>query len=112
MYSISIKTINNQQVAEVIAEQIVIYTPEDGLNVLGDLYYQNVDKIVLQLHHFAPTFFDLNTGLLGELLQKFSNYRMQLLIVGDIEPYTLKSKSLNDFVAECNKGNQINFIST
>jgi hypothetical protein len=46
----------------------------------------------------------------GEILQKFSTYRVQLTIVGDFSMYN--SKSLKDFIFESNKGNQINFISS
>ena len=34
---------------------------------------------------------------------------MPLIIVGDFSKY--KSKSLNDFIFESNKGSQVNFVS-
>ena len=37
----------------------------------------------------------------GEILQKFSNYRVRLAIVGDFTPYS--SKSIKDFIYESNK---------
>jgi hypothetical protein len=43
----------------------------------------------------------------GEILQKFTNYRMRLAIVGDFSIFS--SKSLQDFIYESNKGKQINF---
>ncbi|MDO4771844.1 DUF4180 domain-containing protein, partial [Porphyromonas sp.] len=55
-----------------------------------------------------PDFFDLKTKIAGDILQKFSQYQMPLVIVGDFSKY--KSKSLNDFIFECNKGKQINFV--
>ena len=42
-----------------------------------------------------------------EILQKFSNYRMKLAIVGDFSGY--RSKSLRDFIGECNRGSLIFF---
>jgi hypothetical protein len=46
----------------------------------------------------------------GEILQKFSNYRMRLAIVGDFSEY--KSKSLRDFIRESNRTGTINFVGT
>ncbi|WP_246213132.1 DUF4180 domain-containing protein [Aminipila butyrica] len=52
-------------------------------------------------------FFDLRTGFAGEVLQKFSNYNFKMAIVGDFSIYT--SKSLQDFIYECNNGRLIFF---
>lgn len=46
----------------------------------------------------------------GEILQKFSNYRVRLAIVGDFTSYS--GKSIRDFIYESNKKGQINFVST
>ena len=55
----------------------------------------------------VSSFPKLQTGLAGDILQKFSNYRVKLAIVGDFSKY--KSKSLHDFIRESNKGNRIFF---
>jgi spore coat polysaccharide biosynthesis predicted glycosyltransferase SpsG len=54
-------------------------------------------------------FFKLRTGVAGELLQKCSNFRIRLAIVGDFSEYT--SKSLRDFIYESNKGNLVYFTN-
>ena len=83
---------------------------EDGLNLLGNLYFQGYDKIIIYEKDITPDFFDLKIGIAGELLQTFSNYRISLAIVGDFSKY--KSKSLHDFIFESNKGKHINFVLT
>ena len=55
-------------------------------------------------------FFDLQTKLAGEILQKFSNYRIRLVIVGDWSKYT--SRSLEAFIYESNRGKTVNFSSS
>ena len=102
--------INDTKIAEVISEINIINSVEDGLDLLGDLYYQGFDKIVIHEKDITPDFFDLKSGIAGEILQKFSNYRVRLAIVGDFSKYT--SKSLRDFIYESNKGKQINFVSS
>ncbi|MBF6628429.1 MAG: DUF4180 domain-containing protein [Proteiniphilum sp.] len=102
--------IRNAKIAEIIADELVIRTPDDALNLLGNLYYQGYDKIILHGKNIIPDFFDLKTGLAGEILQKFSQYRMPLVIVDDFSMY--KSRSLKDFIYESNKGKHINFLGS
>jgi hypothetical protein len=100
--------INDTKVAEVISEGTVINSVEDGLDLLGNLYYQDYDKIIIHEKNVTPAFFDLKNRMAVEILQKFSNYRVHLAIVGDFSKYT--SKSVNDFIYESNKGKFINFV--
>ena len=100
----------NLTIAEIIAKNIIIATIEDGTDLVGDLYYQGFDKVVLYEKNITPSFFDLKTRMAGEILQKFSNYKISLTIVGDFSKY--KSKSLNDFIFESNKGSTVNFVSS
>lgn len=108
--NIETHTINNTKIAEVIAEQIIINSAEDGLDLLGNLYYQGFDKIIIYEKNITPDFFDLKTGIAGEILQKFSNYRIPLAIIGDFEKY--QSKSIKDFIFESNKSKHINFVNS
>jgi len=50
---------------------------------MADIYYQGFDAIILHEKTITPVFFDLKTGIANEILQKFSNCRMRLAIVGD-----------------------------
>jgi hypothetical protein len=102
--------INDTNIAEVISEANVVNKVEDGIDLLWNLYYQGFDRIIIYEKNITPVFFDLKTGIAGEILQKFSNFRVQLAIVGDFSKYN--SKSLNNFIYESNKGRLINFVST
>lgn len=96
--------------AEVVSEDLVIQSAGDGLDLLGDLYYQGFHAIIWHEKNITPDFFDLKNGLAGEILQKFSNYRMRLSIVGDFARF--ESKSLRDFILESNKGKLVSFVGT
>ena len=102
--------LNDTKIAEVISTDVVIRTVEDGVDLVGNLYYQDYDKVVIHQENITPDFFDLKTGIAGEILQKFSNYRVRLAIVGDYTPYS--GKSIRDFIFESNKSGQINFVSS
>ncbi len=102
--------VNGIRIAEVISDERIVNTVDDALQLLVDLYYQEFDKVILYAKNVHPDFFDLKTKMAGEILQKFSNYRVQLAIVGDFDQYP--GKSLKDFIYECNKGQAINFVPT
>ncbi|WP_426482570.1 DUF4180 domain-containing protein [Chryseobacterium sp. R2ACT005] len=102
--------INTIKIAEVISDQIIIQSAQDGLDLMGNVYYQGFDKVILYEKNITPEFFDLKTKIAGEILQKFSNYRIGLAIVGDFDKYD--SKSLKDFIFESNKTRHVNFLKS
>jgi hypothetical protein len=100
----------DRQVAELVSDGIIIRSAEEALDLMGNLYYQGFDKIILYQENLSPEFFDLENGMAGEILQKFSNYRMQLAVVGDFSRHS--RKSVRDFIYESNQGRQVNFVNT
>lgn len=102
--------INNIKIAEFISDEIIIKSAQDGLDLLGNVYYAGFEKLVIHKQNITDDFFELKNGLAGEILQKFSNYRISLFIVGDFSEFT--SKSLNDFIYESNQSKQVNFLNS
>lgn len=107
---IKIHTLNDSSIAEIISDNMIIQSAEDGLDLLGYLYFQDFEKVIIHEKNITPDFFDLRNGMAGEILQKFSNYRMKLAIIVDFTKYS--SKSLNDFMFESNKIGNINFVDS
>ena len=83
---------------------------QDALDLFGELYGQDYDGIIIYEKNMTPDFFDLKTRLAGEILQKFSNHRIRLVIIGDWSKYT--SRSLEAFICESNRGKTVNFSSS
>lgn len=100
--------IGNTKIAEVISDDIIIGSAQDGLDLLGNIYYQDFDKVIIHEKNITQEFFDLKTKMAGDILQKFSNYRVKLAIVGDFSKY--ESKSIKDFIFESNQTKHINFV--
>ena len=65
------------------------------------------DTVVMDRESLTDDFFDLKTGIAGEFLQKVSNYRKRLIILGDYRGMT--SKAFRDFMYESNKTGQVIF---
>ena len=95
---------------EIRSEEQFINNVQDVLDLFGELYGQYYDGIILYERNITHDFFDLQTRLAGEILQKFSNYRIRLVIVGDWSKYT--SRSLEAFICESNRGKTVNFSSS
>lgn len=92
---------NDIQIAEIISDEVIIHDTESALDLLGNVYYQGFDKIILHEKNVIPSFFDLKTKIAGDILQKFAQYRMPVGIVGEFSKY--QSNSLNQFIYETNK---------
>lgn len=107
---IQIKEINGSKIAEVISDEVLINEVQDALDLMANCDYQGSRKVIINEKNINSDFFDLKTGIAGEILQKFSTYNFQLAIIGDFSKF--KSKSLHDFMFESNKYGRINFVSS
>ena len=97
-------------IAEVASDEVVVATEQDAVDLIGNASYQGASHVLLNEAHLASEFFDLACGLAGEVLQKFANYRMGLVVVGDFE--NVESRSLRAFVLESNRGDRVAFVAT
>lgn len=100
--------ITEGSIAELTDKNIIISSTQDILDLFGELIPHNCSRIVIRENNFHPDFFNLKTGLAGDILQKFSNYNMKLAIIGCFTK--ISSKSLQDFIRECNRGKMIFFL--
>jgi len=101
---------NGTRIAELTSDDLLVSSVEEGFDLMINICYSEIDKMILHEKNIVPEFFDLKTGIAGELLQKFSNYRMRLAIVGDFTAYP--GKSIHDFMFESNKLGNINFVGS
>jgi hypothetical protein len=100
--------IGNIVVAELMDENFVVTEVQEMLDLMGDSGANDCYRLILNEKNLHPDFFRLHTGFAGEILQKFSTYGFKLAIIGDFSKY--KSKSLQDFIYESNRGNRIFFV--
>ena len=105
-----IHDLDNTKVAELISDEQIINSLDNALDVMGNASYLGAYAVLVKKEQITPEFFDLKTGVAGEILQKFSTYNMQLGIMGDFSK--INSQSLRDFIYESNKMGRIVFGST
>ncbi|WP_433532780.1 DUF4180 domain-containing protein [Micromonospora sp. CA-263727] len=82
----------------------------DALDLIGATYGR-ADVVAVPAGRFDERFFVLRTGLAGEIMQKFVNYRVRLVVVGDISAQVSASTALRDLVTESNRGRQVWFVA-
>lgn len=101
--------IHNFKIVEFISNEIILNNPQDILDLMVLAGEKDASKIILHENNINPDFFELKTGLAGEVLQKAVNYHIKLAILGDFNKFI--SKSLKSFILESNNGNQFFFVS-
>lgn len=106
---IKISEQNGSRVAVIGGTDCRIAGAQDALDLIATLGYEyGAQKFTLPQGALDPRFFDLSTGLAGEILQKFVNYRAHVAIIGDFS--APRSQSLADFIRESNRRGSIFFL--
>ena len=103
-------TIHGTPALVLSADGALLDTIEAATEMIGDAAWGQVELVVIPVERLTDDFFELRTGLAGEVTQKYVNYRLRLAIVGDIEARLADSVSLAAWVAESNRGRQLWFV--
>lgn len=107
----TLQTINDVSVLMCEAEGEPIAGEREALDCIGDAGYQGARWAVIPVERFDDAFFRLNTRVAGAIIQKFVQYRVGLVVLGDISRHTEASSALRDFVRECNRGTHTWFLA-
>lgn len=87
-----------------------VATEQDALDqLIGGAFYR-ADVVAVPAERLDVRFFDLSSGLAGAIMQKFVNYRVRLVVIGDIAHHLRASSALPDLVRESNEGGHIWFL--
>jgi len=87
-----------------------IQAERDAIELIGEALGHRAQMIVIPTERLTQEFFRLRTGVAGDIVQKFVQYRRRLVIVGDITRYLTDSSAFASFVTEANRGNDIWFM--
>jgi hypothetical protein len=106
-------------ILEVAGRRILLCAPAgarlqqsgDANDFLAEAWGQEVDMLAIPVERLGEGFFDLRSGLAGEVGQKFANYRMPLVVIGDLTQWIAKSRAFRDYVREANAGSGLWFVA-
>jgi hypothetical protein len=81
----------------------------DLVDLVGEALGAGAELIVIPTDALDPAFFELRSGLAGELVQKCVTYGLRLAIVGPLPDAARASRAFRAFVSESNRGSQVRF---
>lgn len=101
---------NGNRCVLVESERIVIETSKDILDLVANAYYETkTNAIVISKDLISESFFNLSSGVLGDVLHKIKGYNARIAIYGD---FSNESKEFKEFAHECDKGEIAYFTRT
>jgi uncharacterized protein DUF4180 len=103
--------IHGQRILELPAEGPLLRTGQDANDLIGEAKSSGASLVVLPIARLDPAFFELRTGVAGEMVQKFVTYQVPVAIVGDTSQLESESKSLRDFIYESNRRGSVWFLA-
>jgi hypothetical protein len=89
------------------AEGPTISDARDAVRLIEQVLGERASVVVVPAVRFSDAFFQLRTGVAGEVLQKMMNYRLKLAIVGDVSAHVAESKAFRDLVIEADRGRDL-----
>lgn len=88
-----------------------IDTADAARDLIGEAMAQGASIIVVPVTRLDPSFFQLRSGLAGDVLQKVVNYGRKLAVVGDISAHVAASDAFRDVVREADRGESVYFAA-
>jgi hypothetical protein len=104
-------TLHGARIPECEADGPRLKHDRDAVDVVGAALSERANLVVIPVSRLGDEFFVLKTRVAGEIIQKFVNYGLRLVIVGDIARHVAESDALRDFVYETNRGKQVWFLA-
>ena len=96
---------NGKTYLECLPSMAPITSARDALDLVALCGENGTQRLMLHAAHLPPAFFDLKTGLAGEVLLKFTNYRVKVVAVvtpdlvgeGRFAEMAMEANHFNDF---------------
>jgi hypothetical protein len=106
----TLEEIGGKRVASLPPDGDPLGLEASALDVIGQLFGQEVDVVAIPVVRMRDDFWQLRNGLLGGFAQKFTNYRLRLAFVGDLTPQIASSTAFAAYVIESNRRRDVLFV--
>jgi hypothetical protein len=87
-----------------------ITSERDIFSMLEACYEKQTNNLIILESCLHTDFYDLRTGLAGEIFHKLSTYQIKAAFVGQWSE--IENERFQELKYECNKGNQFHFTPT
>ena len=99
------------RVLDVPVEGPVVDDEQSALDVIGDAFGAEASVVAVPVARLGPEFFRLASGVAGAVVQKFVNYRLRLVVVGDLGRHGSAEGPLADWIREANGSRELWFVA-
>jgi len=106
-----VREIGGLRVLECAPDGAPLARAGDVSDFISAAWEHQAGLVAIPVERLSEDFFHLRTGLAGEAIQKFVNYRIRLAIVGDVSRFTADGAALRDFITESNRGEHVWFAA-
>jgi hypothetical protein len=89
-----------------------VVTPSNLPEAMAAAFAGGARTLAIAVDCLDPAFFELRTGVAGEIVQKLVNYRLRLAVVGGLPEAAVASRAFAAFVREGNRGDGPWFVAT
>jgi Domain of unknown function (DUF4180) len=93
----------DEQILVYDAESPVIENARQATDLIGEALWRGATVLAIPAEKLSTDFFQLRSGLAGEIAQKAVNYRLKLAVIGDISTHVAASNALRDWVREADR---------
>jgi PadR family transcriptional regulator AphA len=97
-------TINSESYLECLPGQERLESEADALDLVAACGENGTSRLMLHAENLTEDFYQLQSGLTGKILLKFSNYRLRVATV--LTPELVNRGRFRDMAVETNRGNQ------
>jgi hypothetical protein len=96
----------------VVESEGVLIGGREARDLLAEAFGEGATMLAVPVGRLEPAFFDLRSGVAGDILQVSATYRTRLAIVGDLPEPAASSDAFAALVRESNAGTQHWFVSS
>jgi hypothetical protein len=82
------------------ADGPVVRDVDAARDLIAEAMSHRASVLVVPATRLDDAFFQLRSGLAGEVLQKAMNYRRKFAVIGDVSPHVAASNAFRDLVVE------------
>lgn len=95
---------------ETLPNNKLLASEADTLELIAVCFENNTQRLLIATDALPNSFYDLKSGLAGQVLLKLSNYHIKTAIISD--PDKVGQGKFNDFVIETNRGKDLGVFFT
>jgi hypothetical protein len=106
----AISEIHGQKVLTYAGDEPTLGSEQDAVDLVGAAFGDQATVVVVPADRVAPDFFTLSTRVAGDVVRKFQQYGVRLVVLGDITGHVAASDAFRAFVHEINRGRDIWFL--